>query len=180
MHHKRQRVWIVCSKHSEMDSDARRVRGRKRASTLSTSLFVYFIFRRLTLSTWFSTTRDPGTVHLMTPQVGTPGNCCWGGGGVPHGSPNSDHISEQKCDFPHPFSDPQVVSKRNITSWNKTEIMSSLQQKYFLKSISNSHITLSFLFIWKCLTTNTLIHNRSSLVHHTQFQTKMGKIYTRF
>ena len=58
--------------------------------------------------------------------------------------------------------------------------MSSLQQKYFLKSISNSHITLSFLFIWKCLTTNTLIHNRSSLVHHTQFQTKMGKIYTRF
>ena len=94
--------------------------------------------------------------HLMTPQMGTPGNCCWGRGGgvVPHGSPNSDPISEQKCHFPHPFSDPEVVAKRNITSLHKTEIMSSLQQKYFLKSISNSHITLSFLFIWKCLTTN--------------------------
>ena len=36
---------------------------------------------------------------------------------------------------------------------HKTEIMLSLprlklQQKYFLKSISNSHITLSFLLIW--------------------------------
>ena len=29
-------------------------------------------------------------------------------------------------------------------------------------------------------TTNTLVHNRSSFVNHTRFQTKMGKIYTRF
>ena len=29
-------------------------------------------------------------------------------------------------------------------------------------------------------TTNILIHDRSSLVNHTRFQTKMGKIYTRF
>ena len=29
-------------------------------------------------------------------------------------------------------------------------------------------------------TTNTLIHNRSSFVNHTRFQSKMGKIYSRF
>ena len=84
--------------------------------------------------------------------------------------------------FPHPFSDLEVVTKRNITY--KTEIMSSLerlkrQQKYFLKSISNSHITLSFPS-FGIETTNTLIHNRSSFVNHTRFQTKLGKIYTRF
>ena len=50
----------------------------------------------------------------------------------------------KKCHFPHSFSHPEVVAKRNITSLHKTEIMSSLQQKYCVKSISNSHITLSF------------------------------------
>ena len=128
-----------------MDSDAKRVRGRKRASTFMPFFVCLFYFSNAYsthlvfyhLRSWNS--------HLMTPQVGTPGNCCWRGGGVvPHGSPNSDPISEQKCHFPHPFSDPEVVAKRNITSLHKTEIMSSLQQKYFLKSISNSHITLSF------------------------------------
>ena len=29
-------------------------------------------------------------------------------------------------------------------------------------------------------TTNTLIHIRSSFVNHTRFQSKMGKIYSRF
>ena len=29
-------------------------------------------------------------------------------------------------------------------------------------------------------TTNTLIHNRSSLVNHTRFQRKMGKVFSRF
>ena len=28
--------------------------------------------------------------------------------------------------------------------------------------------------------TNTFIHSRSSLENHTWFQTKMGKVYTRF
>ena len=27
------------------------------------------------------------------------------GGGVPAGSPNPDLISDQRCNFPHPFSD---------------------------------------------------------------------------
>ena len=29
-------------------------------------------------------------------------------------------------------------------------------------------------------TINTFIHSRSSLENHTRFQTKMGKVYTRF
>ena len=49
----------------------------------------------------------------------------------------------KKYHFPHPFSDPDVVTKRNITCLHKTEIMSSLvslklQQK---KAISNSCYT---------------------------------------
>ena len=69
--------------------------------------------------------------------------------------------------------------------WHETEIMSSLlrlnlQQIDFLKSISNSHITLSFLFIWNSEATNTLIHRRSSFVNHNRFQTKMSKVCTLF
>ena len=49
----------------------------------------------------------------------------------------------KKYHFPYPFSDPEVVTKRNITCLHKTEIMSSLvrlklQQK---KAISNSCYT---------------------------------------
>ena len=90
----------------------------------------------------------------------------------------------KKCHFSHPFSDLEVVTKLNITCLHKTKIMSSLlilkpQQRDLLKSISNLRITLSFWFIWNW-NDNTLINNLSSFVNHTQFQTKMGKIYTRF
>ena len=58
----------------------------------------------------------------------------------------------KKCQFPHPFSDLEEVTKRNIRCLHKTEIMSPLlrlerQQKDFLKSISNSCIRLSLLLI---------------------------------
>ena len=70
--------------------------------------------------------------------------------------------------------------------WHETEIMSSLlrlnvQQKDFLKSISNSHITLSFLFSWNSETTNTSIHHRSSFVNYTRFQTRSEQsVYSFF
>ena len=44
---------------------------------------------------------------------------------------------------------------------------------YVFKSISNSHITLSFFFGIE--TTNTLILSRSSLENHTRFHTKRAK-----
>ena len=49
------------------------------------------------------------------------------------------------------LSDLEVVTKRNITCLHKTEIMSSLQKKRFLRihpSFSNLHVAISFLLIW--------------------------------
>ena len=77
------------------------------------------------------------------------------GGDVPPGSPNSDLNSDQKnVNFHTRFQTwrrSQNVIIYILTS-HKTEIMSPLlrlerQQKDFLKSISNSHIRLSFLLI---------------------------------
>ena len=81
-----------------------------------------------------------------------------------------------KCHFPHPFSELEVVTKRNLTYVFSTlrEIMSSLlrlerQQKDFFLSYS--------LIVFIIETTNTFTqYNRSSLVNHTRFQTK---VYTR-
>ena len=111
---------------------------------------------------------------------------------VPPTSPNPDPVSEQKMSFSTPvfrsglenayrFLDLEVVTKPKNAWLHKTEIMSSLlrlkpQQKDFLKSISNSHIETET----GIETTNTLIHNRSSFLDLTRFQSKMGKIYTRF
>ena len=33
---------------------------------------------------------------------------------MPPGSPNPDPVKTKKCHFPHPFSDLEVVTKRNI------------------------------------------------------------------
>ena len=82
----------------------------------------------------------------------------------------------KKYHFPHPFSDPEVVTKRNITCLHKTEIMSSLvrlklQQK---KKPFRIHVTL-FTYSFGIETTNRLIHNRSSFVNHTRFQTKTAQ-----
>ena len=54
------------------------------------------------------------------------------------------------------------------------------QQNDFLKSIIRIRILLFLAFSFRIKTTNTFINSRSSLKTHTRFQTKMGKIYTRF
>ena len=71
-----------------------------------------------------------------------------------------------------------TVSKIRI-NFRPSENMSSLlrlerQQKDFLNFIS--HISLSLLFIWNW--NKEYIHG--SLENHTRFQTKLGKVYTRF
>ena len=84
----------------------------------------------------------------------------------------------KKCYFPHPFSDLEMVTKHNITCLHKTEIYVVITE---IKTAANFEFILHFLsYFFGIETTNTLIHNRSSLVNHTRFQTKMGKIYTRF
>ena len=55
--------------------------------------------------------------------------------GVPPGSSNPDPISDQKMSFSHPFSDLEVVTKRNITCLRKTEIMSSLLRLKLQKKV---------------------------------------------
>ena len=64
----------------------------------------------------------------------------------------------------------------------KQKLCHHCKKKDFLKSIHHFRICmLQFLsYSFGTKTTNTLIHNRSSLVNHTRFKTKMGKIYTRF
>ena len=53
--------------------------------------------------------------------------------GVPPGSPNPDPISDQKMSFPPPFSDLEVVTKRNITCLRKMSsfLRLKLQKKVF-------------------------------------------------
>ena len=76
------------------------------------------------------------------------------GGGVPPGSPNPDHISDQKMSFSTPVFRPQkFMPIFRPGGGNKTQhYMFTTKQKLchqsFLKSISNSHFTLSFLFSW--------------------------------
>ena len=111
------------------------------------------------------------------------------GGGVSPGSPNADPVSHQKCHFWHPFSDlackihtpvfrPRLES-REVDFW-QVFLDWYANKKNFLKSISNSHISLSFLSSFGIKMINIFIHSRSFLENHTRFQTKTGKVYTRF
>ena len=52
-------------------------------------------------------------------------------------------IQTQKCHFAHPFSDlaPKTLCHHYLDKKSNKKI-------YFLKAISNSHVSLSFLLIW--------------------------------
>jgi len=76
----------------------------------------------------------------------------------------------KKCHFPHPFSN--LFFRQKLCH----HYLDYSANKKFLKSIPNSHISLSFLLIWNW-NVNAFIHSRSSLENHTRFQTKMGKVY---
>ena len=64
------------------------------------------------------------------------------GGGVPLSSPNPDPIPDQKTVIFHTLFRPRLF----LLTLHALRL--ERQQKGFLKSISNSHITLSSLFIW--------------------------------
>ena len=69
-------------------------------------------------------------------------------------------------------------------SWPLSRLMSSLLKlQCKQKNSSNPFRIRMFLFLsysFGIKTINTFIHSRSSLENHTRFQTKMGKVYTRF
>ena len=75
------------------------------------------------------------------------------GGGVPPGSPNLDPISDRKMLFFTPVFRPGLRENPYPFSDLAFKIMSSYldensNKNNFLKSITNSHISLSFLLIW--------------------------------
>ena len=92
---------------------------------------------------------------------------------MPPDSLNPDTISDQKVSLSTPVFRPGLpLSSQKLCHLLRT------QTKYFLKSISNSHISLSFLFIWNG--NGKYVHDsRRSLENPTQFQTKKGKMYIR-
>ena len=62
-------------------------------------------------------------------------------------------------------------------------MLSLLRLERKQKNSSNPFRIRIFLFLsysFGIETINTFIHSRSSLENHTRFQTKMGKVYTRF
>ena len=66
------------------------------------------------------------------------------GGGIPPYSLNPDPISDQKCHFPYPFAD---LAFRQKLCHHYLDKRADKKIKFF-KSISYSHISLSFLLIY--------------------------------
>ena len=106
--------------------------------------------------------------------------------GVPPGSPNPASISDKKKNviFHTRF---QTKPPKSIPVFrpglSAETILSLLRLERKQKNSSNPFRIRIFLFLsysFGIETINTFIHSRSSLENHTRFQTKMGKVYTRF
>ena len=86
----------------------------------------------------------------------------------------------KKCNLSHPFSD--QTSKIHTPFLDLAfrqklcyHYLDKGANKKLFKSISNPHISLSFVYSFGIETMNKFTYSRSSLENHTQFQTKMGK-----
>ena len=90
----------------------------------------------------------------------------------------------KKCNCPLPFSDQTSKIHTRFRPGCQAEMMLSLlrlecrQKNYSIPFRIRLFLFLSYSFGIE--TVNTFIHSRSSLKNHTQFQTKMGKVCTRF
>ena len=105
------------------------------------------------------------------------------GRGVPPGSPNPDPISDLKMEFSTPVFRLDLIHTP-FQTWplgrNYVIITKIIAQT---KNSSNALRIRIFLFVSYAFgieMINTFIHSRSSLNNHTRFQTKIGKVYTRF
>ena len=93
-----------------------------------------------------------------TPGVDTPGKSWWGRAAR---LSNTNPISEQKCHFPHPFSD--MVSK--IHTWfSDMKLLRLERQQRFLKSHFEFAYHLSSLFLRRRIRPNTSMQNRRRLM----------------
>ena len=107
------------------------------------------------------------------------------GGGVPPGSPNPDTDFRPKNVIFHTrFQTRPLKSIPVFRPCYWAEIMLSLLRLERKQENSSNPFRIrifSFLFYsFGIETINTFIHSRSSLKNYTRFQTKMGKVQTRF
>ena len=124
--------------------------------------------------TWFQTKISKIYTHFQTKKVQKPYPpppqvSSLGVGGIPGNfwQGCAAHFSKSWC-----------ISRPDV---DRNYFRLELKKKGFLKSNSNSHLTLSFWLIWNWYNKiNTFTHYRSFLENHTQFQTEMSKIYTCF
>ena len=96
-------------------------------------------------------------------------------GGVQPGSPNPDPISDQKMPLFHTSSF-QTRPLKSLTVFRpvlKAEVISSFLRLERKQKFLQKHFEFAYSI-------TTFIHSRISLQNHTRFQTKMGKVYTRF
>ena len=105
---------------------------------------------------------------------------------MPLGSPNPDPISDQTNVIFHtrfqtrPLKSIPLFLDLAFRQKLCYHYLDKSANKKLFKSISNLHISLSFVYSFGIETMNKSRHSRSSLENHTRFQTKMGKVYTRF
>ena len=71
----------------------------------------------------------------------------------------------------------KIFMSHKILEWMQCIVESD---KGSFKSIWNFLVFLSFSVIWNWNDRYVLTHSHSSLENHTLFQTKIGKVYTRF
>ena len=84
-------------------------------------------------------------------------------------------ISDQKMSFPHPFSDLEEVTERNIHVYIDRNYNIITQ----IRAPTNSHIM--GLFPINLEPIEKYVYTPPQLPeNHTRFQTKMGKVYTSF
>ena len=90
----------------------------------------------------------------------------------------------KECHFSHPFSDHTSKIHTCFQTWplgRNYVIITQIRAQ--TKNCSNTFRIRIFLFrsySFGIETINAFIHSRSSFENHTQFQTKMGKVYNPF
>ena len=93
-------------------------------------------------------------------------------------------IQTKNYNYPHPFSDQTSKIHTRFQTWPLgrnyfiiTQIRAQTQKSSNLFGI---RIFLFLSYSFGIVTIKMFIHSRSSLENPTRFQTKMGKVYTRF
>ena len=119
-------------------------------------------------------------IWSVHPAPDPPGGVLLGnlGEGVPPGSPNPVHISDQKCHFPHPFSAQISKIHTHFQSWP------NLACSRFSDSGGDSPVSVRFIFVFALSQfsgpNNLGAWNRLGIIgedvcHHYQIRTEIKK-----